>query len=157
MLLGQVFQSIEAWRKLSNINMQPKLAYKILKYTKLVSAEHEIAERQRVALIHELTNTKDGEDAKIEPNTDEFRVYVGKFNEIMLTESTLSQLDMDFEEVVNAVDEKDESLTVSDLAMLEPFFKCYNCVSDPERNGCKDCIEGEEFRNDDGTPKETLY
>lgn len=122
MLLGEIFQSIAAWQKLSGINMKPKLAYRILKYTKLVSAEHAIAEKQRVALIHEITGTKEGEDAKIEPGSSEFQEYVGKFNAVMLTESDLKQLDMDFEEVVNAVDEKEEALSVSDLAMLEPFF-----------------------------------
>ena len=123
MLLGEVFQSIQAWQKLSNINMKPKLALKILRYTKLMSAEHEHAEKLRVALIHELTNTEDGQDAKIEPNTPEFEAYVTRFNEIMQSESDLKQLDVGFEEVVNAVDEKDETLAVSDLAMLEPFFK----------------------------------
>ena len=122
MLLGQVFQSIASWQKLSGVNLKAKLAYKLLKYTTLVSAEHAIADKQRVALIHEITGTKEGEDAKIEPDSPEIREYAGKFNEIMLTESTLEQLDMDFEEVINAVDEKDESLTVSDLAMLQPFF-----------------------------------
>lgn len=122
MLLGEIFQSIAAWQKLSGINLRAKLAYKLLKYTALVSAEHAIAEKQRVALIHEITGTKEGENAKIEPDTPELTEYVQKFNEVMLTESTLEQLQMDFEEVVNAVDEKDESLSVSDLAMLEPFF-----------------------------------
>lgn len=122
MLLGQVFQSIGAWQKLSAINLRAKLAYKLLKYTALVSAEHAIAEKQRVALIHEVTGTKEGEDAKIEPDTPEFREYVERFNAVMVTESDLQPLIMDFEEVVDAVDEKDESLSVSDLATLESFF-----------------------------------
>ena len=121
-LLGQIFQSIGAWQRLSGVNMKPKLAYAILKYSKLVTAEHEIAEKQRVALIHEITKTADGEDAKIEPGTPEFRDYVERFNAVMLTETDLKPLDVVFEKVVNAVDDKDESLTVSDLAMLEPFF-----------------------------------
>lgn len=123
MLLGQVFQSIAAWQKLSGINMKPKLALKILRYTKLVSAEHEHAEKMRVALIHEVTNTKEGEQAKIEPNTPEFAAYVEKFNAVLTTESDLQPLNLDFEEVVNAVDEKDEALSVSDLALLEVFFE----------------------------------
>ena len=123
MLLGQIFQSIGAWQKLSGINLKAKLAYKLLKYTALVSAEHTIAEKQRVALIHEITGTKEGEEAKIEPDSPEIQEYMGKFNEVMLTESTLKQLDMDFEEVINAVDEKEEALSVSDLAMLAPFFE----------------------------------
>jgi hypothetical protein len=122
MKLGEVFGSVAAWRKLSGINMKPKLAYKILKYTKLVSAEADIAEKQRVSLIHEITGTEDGQEAKIEPNTPELTAYAEKFNEVLLMESDLQQLDVDFEEVVDAVDEKDESLTVNDLAMLEPFF-----------------------------------
>jgi len=145
MLLGEIFQSIAAWQKLSAVNMKPKLAYKILKYTKLVSAEHEIAEKQRVALIYEITGAKEGEDAKIEPDTPEFVEYVGKFNEVMMTESVLKKLDVDFEEVVNAVDDKDESLTVSDLAMLEPFFDTMEQVPDEDPTI--------PFRNADGTPK----
>jgi len=129
MLLGQIFQSIAAWQKLAGVNMKPKLALKILRYTKLVQAEHEHAEKMRTALIHEVTGTKDGEEARIEPGTPELSTFAEKFNEVMLTESTLDQLDMDFEEVVNAVDEKDESLAVSDLAMLEMFFK-YNEPAD---------------------------
>lgn len=132
MLLGQIFQSLEAWRKLSAVNMKPKLAYKLLKYTELVSAEHAIAEKQRVALIHEITDTKEGQDAKIEPNTPELETYVPKYNEIMLMESDLQPLEMDFEEVVDAVDEKDETLSVSDLAVLKPFFEIPATVEGPK-------------------------
>lgn len=149
MLLGQIFQSIAAWQKLSAVNMKPKLAYKILKYTKLITAEHEIAEKQRVALIHEITGTEEGQDAKIEPNTSEFAAYVQKFNEVMLTESALQKLDMDFGDVVDAVDNKDEMLTVNDLAMLEPFFLSSE-IDPPEDDPTA------EFRNEDGTPKLNL-
>lgn len=136
MLLGEIFQSIQAWQKLSGINLPAKLAYKILKYTKLVSAEHAIAEKQRVVTIREITETKEGQDATIEPDSLEFQEYVGKFNAIMQTESDLKQLDMDFEEVINAVDDKEEVLTVNDLAMLEPFFKSCDC--DCEKDTCCD-------------------
>ena len=122
MKLGTVFQSIEAWRKLSGITMRPRVAYKILKYTKLIAAEYELAEKQRVALIHEVTGTKEGEEVKIEPGTPEFLAYVEKTNAVMETECDLKLLDMDFEEVIDAVDGKDDVLTVSDLALLESFF-----------------------------------
>ncbi len=122
MLLGEVFQSMSSWQKLSGINLPAKLAYKILKYTKLVSAEYEIAEKQRAALIHELTDTKEGEEARIEPNTPRAMEYAKKFQEVLVMDTDLKPLDMDFEEVVNAVGEKDESLSVQDLAMLEVFF-----------------------------------
>jgi len=143
MKLGTIFQSIDAWKKLSAINMRPKLAYAVLKYTRLVSAEYEIVEKQRVALIHEITGTKEGEEAKIAANSPEIAKYVEKFNAIMVTASDLKPLDVNFEEVVNAVDSKDEVLSVSDLALLEPFFSDY---AEPE----------DEFRNEDGTPKTEL-
>ena len=122
MTLGQIFQSISAWQKLAAINMNAGVAYKILKYMKLVTDEHAIVEKQRVALIHEITGTKDGEDAKIEPDTYMFGEYVTNFNAVLAIESDLKSLDVDFMRVVNVLDEKDESLSVQDLAMLEPFF-----------------------------------
>ena len=137
MLLGQIFRSLNAWNKLSAVNMKPKIAYKVLKYAKKVSAEYEIAEKQRVALIHEITGTKEGEEAKIEPDSPEIVVYIEKFNEIMQTESSLSSIDLELEDVVDAVDEKDETLSVSDLALLEPFFRGYVDPANVER--CEDC------------------
>jgi hypothetical protein len=122
MILGQVFQSAASWQKLSGINMKPKIAYAILKYSKLVGVEHGIIEEMRVALIRKITGTEEGKEARIEPNTLELAAYVEEFNKVLVAESSLKPLDMIFEDVVNAVDDGDESLTVSDLAMLEPFF-----------------------------------
>ncbi len=121
---GDVFQSMEAWQKFSGIRMKPKVAYKVLKYAKLVLAEREIIESQRVALIHEITNTEAGSEVKIEPGTNEFKAYVNGMNEVLSVESSIKPLDLDFSEVIDALDEKDESVTVSDLSALEPFFCC---------------------------------
>ena len=123
MILGQIWQSIQVWQKLAKITMRPKLAYKILKYFQQVSEEVDVIEKQRMALIHELTDTKEGENAEIKPNTPEMAAFIARFNEILLEESDLPLCELDCEEVVNAVDEKDESLTVADLAMLEAFFQ----------------------------------
>ncbi len=124
MLLGQIWQSMESWRKLSSVSMHPMMAYKVLKYTKLVEAEYAVADKQRRALIHELTGTKDGEDAKIEQDTPEFMAYVEKFNEVMTVKSSLKQVKgVELEGVVKAVGDKDDVLSVRDLALLEPFFK----------------------------------
>lgn len=132
MRLGTVFQSIEAWRKLSGITMRPRVAYRILKYTKLITAEYELAEKQRVALIHEVTGTEEGQEVKIEPGTPEFLAYVEKFNVVMETECDLKLLEMDFEEVVEAADKKDDVLTIGDLALLEQFF---NSTTEEESSG----------------------
>ena len=126
MLLGVLFQSVTAWQKLAGIPLKPKVAYKILKYTKYVSAEHEVAEKQRVALIHEVTNTKDGEEAKIEPGSKEFVEYAERLNEIMATEVKFEQIKLKLEDVVELLDDKPDALSVSDLALLEPFFQDYD-------------------------------
>ncbi|KKK71556.1 hypothetical protein LCGC14_2912740 [marine sediment metagenome] len=125
MNLGQVYQSLAAWRKLSAITMKAKVAYRLLKYTECVSAEYDIVEKQRVALIREATGATAGENARIEPNTKEFVEYAEKLGEIMLTESTLDQVDMELEDVINVLDNKSDVLTVSDLALLAPFFRSY--------------------------------
>ncbi|KKN03193.1 hypothetical protein LCGC14_1110140 [marine sediment metagenome] len=121
---GQVSQSIPAWQKISGISMKPKLAFAILKYTKKVSEAFDLAEKLRIALIHAITNTKLGEDVKIEPKTEEFNKYISGLQEILCEEVDLEPIDIDFEEVVNSVDDKDVSLSVSDLAKLEVFFVC---------------------------------
>lgn len=122
MKLGIIFQSMKSWGKLAAVNMKPAVAYKILKYTKLVSDEFEIIEKQRVALLREITNTVEGEEAKVEQGTPEFLEYVTRFNEVVSQESTLPQINLPFEDVILALDGKDDILSVQDLAMLEPFF-----------------------------------
>ena len=139
MLLGQIFQSVQAWQKLSAIPLKPKVAYKILKYTRYISVEHEVAEKQRVALIHEVTNTKDGEDAKIEPGSSEFVEYATRFNEIMATEVKFDQIKLNLEDVVELLDDKPDALSVSDLATLEPFFQdCDDWIIDGEEYASKE-------------------
>ncbi len=124
MLLGTIYQSVDAWRKLSSVSMHPMTAYKVLKYTKLVEAEWAVAEKQRVALIREITKTEEGQDAKIEPASPEFKTYVERVNEVMQVESTLKQIKkVTLEDVLKSVGDKNDVLSVSDLALLEPFFK----------------------------------
>jgi hypothetical protein len=122
MLLGQIFSSIESWRKLSSVNMKPKIAYAILKYTALVSAEAEIVEKQRTALIYEATGAEPGTEVKLEPESPGWEKFVAGFNDILSQESTLGPIQMDMGEVIEALDGKDDVISVSDLARLEPFF-----------------------------------
>ncbi len=156
MRLGQLFSSVTAWQKLAAISLKAKVAYKILKYTKYVSAEHEVAEKQRVALIHEITDTKDGEDAKIEPGSDEFVEYATKFNEIMATEINFEQIKLKLEDVVELLDDKPDALSVSDLALLEPFFEDYVEVA-PETCEQRDaCTQEDEEACGDGRCNEAV-
>ncbi len=122
MQLGQIFSSIESWRKLSVVNLKPKIAYAIFKYTALVTAEAEVVEKQRTALIYEVTGTESGTEVKLGPGEPGWDLFVQGFNEILSQESDLKPIDMDMEEVVDALDGKDDVLSVSDLARLEVFF-----------------------------------
>lgn len=122
MKMGQIFQSVEAWRKLSSINLKPSIAYAVLKYTKGVQSEFEIADKQRVMLIHDVTGTKEGEEARIEPDSQEFQEYVKRLNEIMLMEVNLPKITFELGTIVEALGDGDGALSVADLANLEPFF-----------------------------------
>ncbi len=122
MNLGTIFQSVESWRKLSTINMKPKVAFAVLKYSKKVGAEFELIEEKRRELVYEITGAEVGTEVKIEPGSRELVEYMGKFSELLVVESDLEQVDLKLSDVIEAVDEKDEALTVRDLAVLEPFF-----------------------------------
>ena len=119
---GNVFGSINAWRKLSGINMKPMLALKILRYTKEVAAEHDAIEKLRLAMVYEITGAKPGQEIRLEPDTEEFKEYVIKLQEILAVETDLKPIKLDFDEVIKSVGEKEESVSISDLAALEPFF-----------------------------------
>ena len=121
----EIFQSISSWHKLANVTMKPLIAFKILRYTKLIGAEHEHIEKQRVDLAYEISGTPRNQNVQLEPNTPELADFQRRFSEVLNTESTLPLLRLDLETVVNALDGKEDVLTVSDLAFLEPFFQYY--------------------------------
>lgn len=123
MRLGEILNSIQSWQALSAMKMEPKIAYRLMKYMKQFMVEFEIVEKQRVNLIREITNTKEGQNARIEPNTEEFVKYVSEFGEILRTESDLKQLNLYLNEVLDAIyPDKEVSLSMQDIALLEPFF-----------------------------------
>lgn len=124
MQLGEVFQAMNSWRALAVVKMQPQMAYKVLKYVKLVSAEFEIVEKQRVALIYEVSGAVEGQDVRLEPDSEEFAEYLKRFNEILQTESDLVKFPGWLDEVMSAIrDDESNVLSVSDLATLEGFFE----------------------------------
>jgi len=124
MILGEVFQAMNSWRALAAVKMQPQMAYRVLKYVKLLSQEWEIIEKQRVALIREIAGVAEGQDAKIEPGSEEFNEYVTRFNEVLQTESDLVKFDGALDDVMAAVrDDESNVLSVSDLVVLENFFR----------------------------------
>ncbi len=119
----EVFLSIQSWQKLAGIIMKPAIAFKILRYTKLVSAEFEHIEKQRVDLAYEISGIPRDQNVEFKPEAPELADFQRRFSAVLNEESTLPLLRLDLETVVNALDGKEDVLTVSDLANLEPFFQ----------------------------------
>lgn len=122
MKCGEVYSSIQAWRKLSGIPLVPKIGLAILRYTKLVTAEYDVIEKQRVSEIREVAGAKEGENVEIKPDTPAHIECIKKINALMGAESDLSPVGVDLEVVIDALEGKENVLSVSDLAVLEPFF-----------------------------------
>lgn len=123
MKLANIYGAYGAWGKLAQLKMNPKTAYTILKYLRRVASEYEIVEKTRVALIHELTNTKDGEDASIAPNTSTFNSYMARFNEILDVEPDLKPCEVKLDDLIAAISsDQSNVLTTADIAALESFF-----------------------------------
>lgn len=123
MKLAQVFPAVVTWQKLTQLKMTPKLAYTLMKYAKLVAVEYEIIEKTRVTLIHELTNTKEDEQAEIKPGTQVFDEYVQRFGSILDVEAALKPCEVKMDDLVAALSiDATNEMTTQDIAILEPFF-----------------------------------
>lgn len=123
MILGQIFQSMQSWRSLSGMKMRPQVAFKVLRYTRDVEAEFALIEKRREAILREVAGVPEGE-VKLEPDTPEVAEFQKQFTEDLLIESELKSFDRKLSCVLEMVgDGQDDVLTMSDLAMLEPFFQ----------------------------------
>jgi hypothetical protein len=124
MELGRIYNSMQAWNRLVQLSMSPKVAYKLFKYIKLVSAEYDIVEKARVKIIRDVTQTKDGEDASITPDTPEMGTFFSRFNEHLGLESELKPCELKFDAVIDALEDKPgNALTPQETGLLEVFFK----------------------------------
>ena len=131
MILGQVFQSMQSWRSLAGMKMRPQVAYKVLRYTKEVEAEFAHLEKRREAILRDVAGVPEG-DVKIEPDSSEFTEFNKRFTEDLLVESELKPFSRKLSCVLDSVgDGQDDVLTMSDLAVLEPFFQAEDEVEEP--------------------------
>ncbi len=139
MKCAEVFRSLAAWRKLSSVPMKPRYALSILRYTKLVSAEYDNIEKLRVALAYRVSGAESGSMVEIAPDTPEAREFAEKFSEILQQDADIAPIHgISLDEIIGAMDGKEDSLTVTDLAMLEPFFSD-SSIGSPKPDG--DCSE----------------
>jgi hypothetical protein len=117
MKLLNVLQSINAWKKLSLVNMKPRIALEVLRFNQRIADEHAIILKKQAALVAGVPDANE--------DTPEVMKLNAEFNEFLSQDSALTPMYLTLNELVGAVDEKDETLTIQDLAFLEPFFKGY--------------------------------
>ena len=123
MKLANVYAANAVIGKLAQMRMNPKTAYAVLKYARNVEAEMSVIEKTRVAIIREITNTKDGEEAKIEPNTPMFDEYVSEFGAVLDVDADLEPSELQFDDVLSAISaDQSNALTIQEIGVLEPFF-----------------------------------
>jgi len=123
MKLGQIVMARESFQRLSTLKMPPQTAYRLLKYLKLVTAESEVIEKQRINLIRDVSGTKDGEDVNLAPGTQEHARFLSEYIATLETESDLKPLDMKLDDLLAALAaEQGNVLSAADLGQLEAFF-----------------------------------
>ena len=124
MKLANVFMAKEAMSQLAQAKLAPKVAYRVLKFAKKFEAEFGIVESQRVAILREVAEVKEGEDAKIEPGTPEMTSFFEKFAPVLDTDCELEACPLKFDALMDALDsEEGNVLSAQDLALLEPLFE----------------------------------
>jgi hypothetical protein len=123
MKLRQIYEAQETWQNLAALKLPAQTAYKLMKYTKLVSAEIKIIEERRIALIKE-SGTADASGAvAVKPDTPEFDKFLTDFGEFLATESDLALFDLALNSLIDLAGKAQNTLSVNNLVALEPFFK----------------------------------
>jgi len=124
MQLAEIFSAREAWARLTQLRIPPQKAYKLLKYVKLVGAEADVVEQQRIALIQKVSGAKPGDNVSLERGTPEHRDFVVQFGAVLATETDLKPIEMTLEDLLGSLGaDQANVLSVEDMARLEPFFK----------------------------------
>ena len=124
MKLANVFAAQAALARLAAMKMTPKAAYNVLKYTRLFDVEYDVIEKQRIALVMEISGAEEGQPASIEAGTPELEAFRTQFDEILSVDSELPLCPMTINALIGALDVSDSNtLSVQDMAVLEPLFE----------------------------------
>ena len=127
MLLVQVFNSREAFSRLSVLKKPPKLAYRLMKYAHKFDAEAAVCENQRAKIVCEIAGVEAGsaEAAAVMflPGSKEYDTWLARFNEFLQTESVIEPVGVSMDALIDGLDaEQGNVLSEADLAAMEPFF-----------------------------------
>ena len=124
MKLANVYMARAAMNQLVQAKLSPKVAYRVLKFTRKFDVEFAIIEGQRSKLIRDISGTKEGENASIENGTPEMAEFFKKFAPILGTDCDLELCPLKFDALMDALDsEEGNVLSAQDLALLEPLFE----------------------------------
>ena len=123
MKLVNVWNAREAFERLSGLKKPPKLAYRLMKYERKLSAELQLCEAHRLKCVYEVSCAEPGTPVNIEPGTPEFATFLAKFNEFLNNECDLEPVGIGMDVLIESLDaERGNVLSENDLALLEPFF-----------------------------------
>ncbi len=127
MKLSEIWNARETFNRLALLRKPPKVAYRLMKYERKLSAELTLCEAQRSKCVCEVAGVDVGsieaEQVTLMPGTAEFNAFLDRFNEFLDGESDLKPLELEMDALVDALDaESGNVLSEVDLALLEPFF-----------------------------------
>lgn len=125
MKLVDVWNARNAFAVLAQLKKPPKVAYRLMKYSKKFAAEFDICEAERVALVFVVADVEPGTpNINLLPGTDEFAAFQEAFNEFLANDSDLEPVDIGMDALIDALDaEHGNVLSEAELALLVPFFQ----------------------------------
>ena len=124
MKLANVFAAKDALGRLGESKLPPKVAYRVLKFAKKFESELAIVDKQRNALIMEVSGAKEGESITLDAGTPQFDEFVAKFNEVLMTDSELALCPLKMDALMDALEAVEgNTLSMQDIALLEVFFE----------------------------------
>ena len=124
MKLVQIWNTREAFARLSALKKPPKLAYRLLKYVRKFEVELAACEAHRIKCVYEVAGLEPGTPGiNLLPGTPEFDAFMVLFNLFLANDSDLEPVGIGMETLIEALDaEIGNTLSENDLALLEVFF-----------------------------------
>lgn len=128
MKLVNIWNARESFSRLAALKKPPKLAYRLMRWGKKFSSEFDTCDTQRGKYVCEVAGVEFGSveaaGVVLSIESPEFATFAAKFNEFLMEESALEQVDVTMDDLIDGLDaEKGNALSEVDLALLEPFFK----------------------------------
>lgn len=128
MKLVEIWNSRIAWGTLSGLKKNPKLAYRLLKYERLVDAELAACNAISDALVYKAAGVEPPVAPNITivqlaPGSEQYVRWLSDFGAALEVESDLSWSGVSMDDLIDALAaESGNALSEGQLKALEPFF-----------------------------------